>query len=288
MNANPKAGLTALILAAGFLGTLSPAWAEIPVVNREFLNSHVPAVRALAEEPVDGAQDAAMLLKRILITRAQAQQDLFQVEPEGSLDGIITMDTYDDEAVLALYAVTENYVQQDPVLPPDDYLIRFQQLTSGAPDLGNAPVGFMVLGMTGMLLNAADSLKQDPDLDPGIVDKTAVQMSHLGTDLFHKAYSDAQEDPTLARSSGQFYRSSVILRLRCPKDNGTYELTNMKNRVDDNGDIYSLSYVACSVCGDSRVIEFRQELASRLNRMNERQDLDAIKKRQKSRKSVDP
>ena len=88
---------------------------------------------------------------------------------------------------------------------------------------------------------------------------SAVELSLAGEDLFSDSAAKAPR------------QELVLARLRCPHDGGIYKVNTMKNQLHDTGDISMLYYLQCSTCAEARVIEFPQELASRLNRMAQEQ-----------------
>jgi hypothetical protein len=95
-------------------------------------------------------------------------------------------------------------------------------------------------------------------------------------------------DPEFVRKSGRFRTNSVIMRMRCPKDDSVYRIVDIRNRAAENGNILATYYIQCQVCDEPRVVEFVQEFQSRLNKMADRQRGQEAQEPSKPGKGVDP
>jgi len=159
--------------------------------------------------------------------------------------------------------------QPAPSGPPPsvEQIAMFESALGNLPDLGKQPLAFMVLVALEQTVNAADSLVAHQEMTRSQAAATALGFAQTALDQAKFGNKD------FLTESGRddFRQSSVILRLRCPKDQGVYKLNDIKSRVAGVGDISRIYYLQCSVCAEPRAISFPLELASRLSRLAVRQ-----------------
>lgn len=288
---NPR--IAASLVLAGVLAAALPARAEQPVSDTKFLASHLPAVETVKTETLAKPVTSLNILdgiRQIVSLRRQALTDLNKVHPLTSLDGIETMDDYDDKAVLAMHDLTSAYAAADTTRPDPQQLQQFNAVLGGIPTLGESPVGFMVFGIADMALMVADTLWSAPAVSKSELAKTAVSLIHLAGERYTggKKHSSSILDPAFAQKSGQFRRNSVIMRMRCPKDNSVYRIVDVRSRTASNGDMLSTYYIQCQTCNTPRVIEFVRELQSKLNRVADKQEGQEKRKPAQAGKGVEP
>lgn len=259
------------LLAAGVL----PARAVIPESDTDFIDSHLPAIKTVRDETLAKPVTALNIyegIRRIADLRQEAMAELNAVHPLTDVDGIETLDDYDYEAVLVLDELASTFTEADTTAPRPEQLRQFNAVLGGIPSLGETPVGFMVFGIADLAFTVADTLWADPAVSRPELAKTAVNLIHVATERYTEARAkDNVVDPAFVKKAGRFRTNSVIMRMRCPKDDSVYRIVDIRNRGDAEGNILSTYYIQCQVCEDPRVIEFVQEIQSRLNRMADRQ-----------------
>ena len=274
LNPSGKALFGLLLAAVLFAPGLLPrhAGARIAEPDQAFLDREIPAAAALAAQAVPGVtgpEEALNLVRQILDRRQTALAGLGTTLSLTSFDGIETMDRYDREVLLALDAVAGAGVETDPTLPPEAQAVRFSEVMGTPPDLGDKPVAFMVVELAEILTTTVDLLANDPTAPAPGPAKLALRFLFNAT----TAYRTVQDDFLVASKAEAFRQSSVILRMRCPRDGATYTVNTMKNKVGATGEISTLYYLECPVCHIPEAVEFPLELATRLNRASERQRL---------------
>ena len=127
----------------------------------------------------------------------------------------------------------------------------------------------MVLSVVQGSLAAADSLRRLPDYPAGSADKLALRLiRHLTSD-----FAAAREDFIRQAKVDAFRQSSVIMRLRCPRDGSPYKVSDMKNNLSDSGQVSTIYFLNCTGCDSPESLHFRLEVASRLNQASEKQPL---------------
>jgi len=263
------------ILAAAVLlpGILAPeAGARTAEPDQAFLDREIPAVQALAAQGVPGEtgpREALGLIRQILDRRQQALTKLSTTLSLTDFDGLETMDRYDRAVTYALDDVARIGVEADTTLPPESHALRFSEVMGAPPEMGDKPVAFMVLELAQILVTTADLLENDPAAPPPSPAKLALRSLHGAT----TAYRTALEDILVASKAEGFRQSSVILRMRCPRDGSALKINTMKNKVGAAGEISTLYFLECPVCHVPDVVEFPLELATRLNQASERQRL---------------
>lgn len=262
-----------LFVPAILVALASPALAERATLDQEFLDSEIPRLQALADSLEQGAVGPLETLeaaRTLSATRHEALLQLDRLHPLTTFDGIETQDRYDLEVTRRLYDVLDAGFHADSTAAPAAVVKKFADTLGPFPDLGPTPVGFMVMGMVDLVVAAYDELLQkDPEVSRVGAAKAATQLLYAGAYLHHLAHEDQFADA----NSSDFRYSSVILRLRCPKDGGTYRIVSNKNKVNKAGEISTVYALECTTCKTTREIEFKLELQSRLNQMADRQKM---------------
>ena len=242
--------------------------AEVPEPDQPFLDAVIPPLREVTEKNLAGPQtaEAAMAgLRKVLAERERVLTELYKKHAPTDLIGIETQDQYDAEVLQSVRRVLAMGAGRDSTAAQMAELPALEAALAALPSLGKKPVPFVVLGYSELALAAADSVVAGGSSRAG-VDRVlvasilaAAELSMAGEDLF---------GGTAAKGPRQ---ELVLARLRCPHDGSIYKVNTMKNQLHDTGDISMLYYLQCSTCAEARVVEFPQELASRLNRMAQEQ-----------------
>ncbi len=269
-----KALLGLILTVAVLAPALHPIRAEARFAepDQAFLDREIPAVQALAARAVPGEtgpQQALDIVRQILDRRKAALTELAATHSLTGFDGIETMDRYDRAALLAVNDVAKVGVAADSTLPPEGNALRFAEVMGTPPDLGDKPVAFMVLELAEILVTTADLLENDPVIPAPAPAKLALR-SLAGAS---EAYRTSQEDLLESSKAEAFRQSSVILRMRCPKDGSSYNINSMKNKVSGTGEISTIYFLECPVCHIPQAVEFPLDLATRLNQASARQKL---------------
>ncbi len=263
---SPLAALALLVAASG------PVSARFAQPDSAFLHSEVAEVRRLVQEDsltASTPRRAVETIRQVLRARVGALQRLAGRLPLTEFDGIETQDRYDEQVVLAIHRVARVGVEADSTLPPEADAIRFNTVLGTLPQMGDSPVGFMVLITAEAALAAADSLGRARDYSPRSADRLALRMIRYVTADF----AAAREDFIRKAKVDGFRQSSVIMRMRCPKDGGAYRVVEMKNKLGDSGEVSTQYFLNCMTCSEPEVLHFRLDVASRLNQAAERQPL---------------
>ena len=208
-----------LLAVLPLLAVPGPASARFAQPDSVFLQSEVAEINRLVQEDCPAAstpQRAVETIRRVLQARVGALRQLAGRLPLTEFDGIETQDQYDEQVVLAINRVARAGVEADSTLPPEADAIRFNTVLGTLPQMGDSPVGFMVLTTAEAALAAADSLERTRDYSPGSADRLALRMIRYVTSDF----AAAREDFIRKAKVDGFRQSSVIMRLRCPKDGG--------------------------------------------------------------------
>jgi hypothetical protein len=258
-----------LLLLAGLPGS---AGARVAEPDTTFLKTRTAEVQHLAAAGVEAAtspRGALDAIRKVLLTRDGALGELGARHSLTSFDGIETQDRYDREVVLALGRVAVAGVAADSTLPAEGEAVQFNEALGSLPQLGDTPVAFMVLAVVEKSIAAADSLHHAAGFPARDADKLALRLiRHVAGD-----YEAVQHDFLRLAAADSFRQSSVVMRMRCPKDGGIYRLTNMKNKIAASGEISRLYYLQCSTCSDVLQVEFPLPVASRLNEVAPKQKL---------------
>jgi hypothetical protein len=259
------------LLLFALLAIITPpaSRAETPEPDKAFLDEVIPPLRASTEKASGGPQNAAGAMagvRDVLTERRRVLAELAKSHKLTDLTGIATQDEYDAEVMTSLRQIVQKAAASDTAHLSPIVVEPIEGRLESLPPLGKQPVPLMVLGYSEMAIAAGDSLVAAGASAP-TVDRVVLGHIAAATDLAIKEGEDFFGD-SAARSLRQ---ELVLARLRCPKDQATYKMNAMKNQIKEDGGISTLYYMQCSKCGDPRVIEFPQELASRLNRMSERQ-----------------
>ena len=261
--------LPVVILLALVSSLTGAARADIPEADKAFLEEAIPLLRAATEKATGGPQNVAGAMagiREVLAERRKMLAELAEKHNLTELTGIETQDEYDSEVMVSLRRILQTSGSSDTMHVSDAATQPIEGALAKLPPLGKQPIPFMVLGYSEMAIAAGDSMTAHGAAAP-IVDHVVLGHISDATDLAIKEGEDFFGD-----SAAHSLRQELVLaRLRCPKDQATYKMNAMKNQIKDDGGISTLYYMQCSKCGDPRLIEFPQELASRLNRMAERQ-----------------
>lgn len=263
--------LPPVLLVFTLVGSIVPAVtrADVPLPDQAFLDDAIPPLRASTEKATGGPQNVAGAMSGIrdlLVERRKVLAELGEKHKLTDLTGIATQDEYDAEVMTSLRKIVQLGAASDTTHPSPVAVQPIEERLESLPSLGKQPVPFMVLGYSEMAIAAGDSLVAR-GTSAQLVDHVILGHIVAAADLAIKEGEDFFGD-SAARSLRQ---ELVLARLRCPKDQATYKMNAMKNQIKEDGGISTLYYVQCSKCGDPRVVEFPQELASRLNRMTDRQ-----------------
>ena len=235
---------------------------------------HVDAVGAVGRALGDAVQEEHRASRLVhgdvdVGEPGEALGELAQLHPLTQFDGIETQDRYDEKVVLALLPIARAGVEADSTLPAEEDAVAFNAAMGKLPPLGPNPVGFMVLSVVQGSLAAADSLRRLPDYPAGSADKLALRLiRHLTSD-----FAAAREDFIRQAKVDAFRQSSVIMRLRCPRDGSPYKVSDMKNNLSDSGQVSTIYFLNCTGCDSPESLHFRLEVASRLNQASEKQPL---------------
>lgn len=261
--------LLALLPLLAASGSASASFAQPDTV---FLRSAVVEINRLAQEDTPAASTprrAVETIRQVLHARLGALRQLADRLPLTQFDGIETQDQYDEQVVLAIHRLARAGVEADSTLPPEADAIRFNTVLGTLPQMGDSPVGFMVLATTEAALAATDSLGRTRDYSPHSADRLALRMIRYVTADF----AAAREDFIRKAKVDGFRQSSVIMRLRCPKDGGTYRVVEMKNKLGESGEVSTIYFLNCMICSEPEALHFRLEVASRLNQAAQKQSL---------------
>lgn len=268
-----------LLIPVLLLALAAPAHAERANIDQKFLDTEIPRVNALADSILATDQGPIETLegtRRLATLRHETLLDLDRLHPLTTFDGIETQDRYDFQVVTRLYEVLDKGFHADSTAAPAGVVKKFSDTLGPFPDLGPKPVGFMVMELVDMALAAADELEQkDPEVSRVGVAKAATQLLYAGAYLHHLAHEDEFADA----NASDFRFSSVIMRMRCPKDGGTYRVVTQKNRVNTVGEISTVYTLECTTCKATREVEFLLGLQTKLNQMADKQKM---KKRPKT------
>lgn len=260
-------------ISLSLLAVLAPgSRAEVAQIDREFMEAHTAELKLLTEEALNrplNPGESLDVIRELLSVRSMALMELHQQHPLTSLDGIETQDAYDGEVVHALHQVALAGVQADTTLPPQEHAIRFNEVMGDVPDLGEAPVGFMVATLAGVTLATADTLTKYDLLPPDSVDKLAVRLVFYGTSRYERTHADL----FLTSQADGFRQNSVIARLRCPNEGATYRVADLKNKLGPEGGVSTIYKLKCNACDAPFDVSFPLELTSRLNKAADRQKL---------------
>jgi hypothetical protein len=273
MNQLPTRNAGAAVLAAILLSAAVPAArADTAKIDQAFLDTQAALIDSLVQQ---GSSDltsptrALEVAHRLLQRRETGLVTLGKTHPLTSFDGIETQDRFDRNVVEALNQVVTRAVEADTTLPPQSQAVLFNKALPMVPALGDKPVAFMVVGMAEASYVAADSLIAHHEVPPRNVAKLALRLMRYAT----TTYRNAQVDPITAAKAEAMRQSSVILRMRCPKDGGTYKVVQEKNKMHADGSLSRIYWLNCTVCGAPQALEFPLPLASRLNKAGSRQIL---------------
>lgn len=271
------------------LTTWTPRDAEtaLPTPNQAMLDRLLPKTKIVADDALKQPmtyEHAILTITQLVKLRREALSEINSETPLTSFDGIETQDQYDLEAIQSLLAITHAATDQDSTPSLVEYHQRLAEAIGAFPALGDSPVAFMIYVLAELTIVALDKLWTDPSLSREETAKTAVVLIHAGALIF-----DASTSETLFRSKASGFRqSSVMARLRCPFDQGTYAISKMKNRIDEEGNITTVYYATCEVGAETIVLDFPQYLASRLNRIAKKQKIKKNRKIPHKNQGVEP
>lgn len=261
--------------------------ADLPSPDQAMLDRLLPRAKAVTDEALKQPmtyEHAILTIKHLVELRREALIEINGKTPLTSFDGIETQDRYDLRAIQSLLDITHTATKQDTTPPPREYHRHLGEAMGSFPALGDSPVAFMIYGLTDLVIRGLDRLWANPLLSREEAAKTAVVIIHAAALIF-----DVTTNDNLFQSNAAGLRqSSVVARLRCPVDQGTYAVSQMKNRVDAVGNIATLYTVSCQVCSEPIVLEFPQYLATRLNRMAEKQKIKKNRKSPRNARGVEP
>lgn len=264
-----SAGLLAVVLC---LGAAPTARAETAKVDEAFLEDQAALTDSLlhAGGGTPASPTAALeLTHRLLLHREAGLVVLGKKLPLTTFDGIETQDRFDRSVVEALHGVATKAVAADTTLPPEAQAVLFNKALPEVPALGNKPVAFMVVGMAEAALVAADSLIARNEIPPENAAELALRLMRYATTL----YVSAQNDLITSAQAESMREGSVVLRMRCPKDGGTYKVVQEKSKLHEGGRLSHIYWLNCTVCGAPQSLEFPQAIATRLNQAGSRQAL---------------
>ncbi len=260
-------------LAVAVLAALArPALAEPAHPDEAFLKAREAAVQEILDRSKDtmsSPEGALQVIRKLLRERDQALVDLQPRQPLTTFDGIETQDRLDRTVVLALNEVVNRGIAADTTLPPEPLAVRYTRVLGPMPELGDKPVAFMVLEMAKVAVAAADTVSRAPDFP----ERAAAQLAERLIKHATNHYAEIDADLILGAKAKSLRQTSVVMRLRCPKDGGTYNLVNMKNKVYEDGSVSTIYWLNCSTCGSPLALEFPLELMSRLNEAGQPQRL---------------
>jgi hypothetical protein len=262
--------LTFLMLSSfHLLGSPRASRADIPEADPAFLDDAVPSLRALTDKALEGPPNVAGSLSSIrdlLALRRKVFADLGKKHPLTDLTGIATADEYDADVLASLRRIGAAAMASDTARPGDAALQPIEGALASLPPLGKQPFPLIVLTYSELALAVGDSMvsRGSPAM---VVDHVVLDHIVAAADLALNEGDDFSGNGP----SHNLRQELVLLRLRCPKDRSTYLQNTEKNQVKETGDISTLYYLQCSKCGEPRIVEFPQALASRLNRMAEMQ-----------------
>ena len=241
-----------------------PVRAEVPQPDQPFLDAAIPPLNEVTEKSLAGPQntEGAMAgLRKVLAERQRVLTELFKSHAPTNLTGIETQDQYDAEVLRSVRRVLAMGAGKDSTAAQMAALSDFEAALAALPSIGKKPVPFIVLGYSELALAVGDSAIARGN-SRGAVDRVLLNSILAAADLSmggEEFFGDSA-----AKAPRQEF---VLARLRCPHDGNIYKVNAMKNQLHETGDISMLYYLQCSECAEARVIEFPQELASRLNRM---------------------
>jgi hypothetical protein len=258
----------AVIAAAG---VTTAAIAETPTADQSFLDAHLPSLTGYSDKApgVTSPADGLAMTRKLLAYRSQALNELQAAHPLTSPDGIETQDAFDAAVVSALDRLARAAVATDTTHATPKDAENFMAALGPLPEMGNAPLAFMVVELAELTSMTADTLSASGVMSRRMGAKIAMQIVATAGDRFFAS----REDEEQASNSQSLRQSAIVMRLRCPKDGGVYRINSKKNKVRNNGSVVTLYYLQCQVCADPLLLEFPYVLATKLNKMAEKQKL---------------
>ena len=85
-------------------------------------------------------------------------------------------------------------------------------------------------------------------------------------------YSDLATDIFSADRLNDFRHESLMLRLRCQKDDAPYKRNRVRNKLEPDNSLSRLYFLQCSVCAEPLEIKFPLLLPSELQKRMDRQE----------------
>jgi len=265
----------------------SPALGAVPQVDQAFLDEEriwVDTVASGQAAAVSNAVDAAEALRALLGHRAEALTRLNLTSPLTTADGLETQDLYDDMIIRAANRVIQQAKTLDLPEPTGDDAIYFASMMEAPPALGGNPVGFMTLGMVALGVRANHDLADDP----AITVEASAQLTLRIAAAAVNNYLEAHVDELARYNANQFRHNAVIMRLRCPKDDGTYRLSNQKNKLRNGNQFSTIYFLKCNICYEEVELEYPVAYVTRLQEVSEPQDLKKEPEAARPAGGVDP
>jgi len=233
--------------------------------QRASVLDHLDGILASVMTPSQALESVSLLL----LDRRGANAELGSRLSPTSLDGIETQDEVDRIFLSAIHAVSHAGVQADTAASPVELALRFGEHLGEIPGMGASPLPFMLLSLAELAVATADSMRRTPDFPETEAAKLALRLIHTAT---HDQVESSGNIVERARTE-QFRHKSVLVRMRCPKDGAPYRTIDMKTKIHGNGDVATIYFLNCTVCGEAVTVDYVGEVASKLNRIADRQKI---------------
>jgi len=260
-----------LAVGAGLLLPV-PARARLAQPDQDFLAEETGQLSALTDSLAAGTESPSATMnavRTLLAARADAVTRLGAKLPLTSLDGIETLDLLDDAVVRDLHSLVAD-TEVDTSSLGEDEAFLFAEAMVGVPPLGDAPVGFMIVDFAEFAVAAADSVEEAAHIGENQAALLGLSAIRHATDL----YLSLDQDLISQDRRASFRQSSILYRLRCPKDDASYDLASQRNRVLPDRALARLNILVCSVCGDTLEVTFPLVLPTALQQRTPEQHLE--------------
>jgi len=249
-----------------------PAIARLAAPDQTFLDDQIGQLEGLQDSLLTRGESPPVILdgvRRVLLLRLDALAQLEERLLLTGLDGIETQDLLDDAVVRTVHALVKD-AEIDTTTIDEEEAFLFAEALVGVPPLGESPVGFMVLAFTDMAIQASDDVRDGAHIGENHAALLALSAIRHAADI----YMSLDEDIVSRDRGATFRQSSVLFRLRCPKDQGGYGIVKQQNRLLPDSAIARVNTLVCTECGDTLVVTFPLLLPSALNQRSVEQQLE--------------
>ena len=272
--------LTAAIAAA-------PGAAKEADIDKAFVEKVEAKIKSIWPDLLAGSETqsgALEAVRQLLALRVAAHTELESTTGLKSMKGLETQDRYEAIVVSRLFEVSTKGVEAEKTPPTQEDVVYFAAAMEALPEMGPSPVPFMVLHVAHSTLKTADALAGDPSMKPETTTALALRRIHQATQTF----IDSQDGLMNEAVSDDFRQNSVVARLRCPKDDGTYSITNMKNKASLDGSVVTIYHLRCNICYEIIKPQFDHIVLTRVNAVSEKQKLAKETQKVRPDEGLDP